>query len=319
MIRSTFGTDSTVPSGLIRSNSISPGTEVPGYSHSSLSGLKIWITGAGGFVGNAIVQSASAYGRDYTVSALTRREIDLTDFEAVSARFRQDNPDFVIHTAAMARSPDCQANPTLARKINVDATAHLAELAQDVGFIFFSTDLVFDGRKGNYIETDEPNPLSVYAETKLAAEKVIIQNPRHTVVRCSLVAGASPKGNHSFNEELRGAWKAGKTTKLFHDEYRTPIHVDVVTRAIWEIVARKHAGLFHLAGAEKFSRMQLGELVAARHPELTPRMESRSLREYQGPPRPADASLNCAKLQSLVSFKLAGLNEWLEQHPDAEF
>ncbi|MDB6056751.1 MAG: putative dTDP-4-dehydrorhamnose reductase [Verrucomicrobiales bacterium] len=277
--------------------------------------ISVWVTGEGGFVGNAIVRSA----RDSNVISLTRREIDLTDFHAVSARFRQDKPDFIIHTAAMARSPDCQANPTLSRKINVAATAHLAGLAQNIGFIFFSTDLVFDGKKGNYVETDEPNPLSVYAETKVAAEQIILRNPQHTVVRCSLVFGASPKGNHSFNEDLRAAWNAGKTTKLFHDEYRTPIHVDLVARAIWEIVAQKHSGLFHLAGAEKFSRLQLGELVAARYPELTPRIESCSLREYQGPPRPRDASLNCAKLQSLVSFKLAGLNEWLEQHPDAGF
>jgi dTDP-4-dehydrorhamnose reductase len=166
----------------------------------------------------------------------------------------------------MARSPDCQANPSLARKINTDATAHLADLAHDIGFVFFSTDMVFDGRKGNYVETDATNPLSIYAETKLAAEHIISRNARHTIVRCSLVAGTSPKGNHSFNEDLTAAWKAGKTTKLFYDEYRTPIAAPIAARAIWEMVARNLTGLYHLAGAEKFSRVQLGELVAARHP-----------------------------------------------------
>ncbi|MGZ4961142.1 MAG: SDR family oxidoreductase [Limisphaerales bacterium] len=279
----------------------------------------VWVTGAGGFVGNAIVQSAPIYAPGSTIFAITRDQLDLTDFAAVTSRFRRDKPDFVIHCAAMARSPDCQANPALARKINIDASAHLADLARDVGFIFFSTDLVFDGRKGNYVETDAPNPLSVYAETKLAAEKIILQNPLHAVVRCSLIGGASPKRNHSFNEDLRAAWQTGKTTKLFYDEYRTPIPAPIAARAILEIATRNRTGLFHLAGAEKFSRVQLGELVASRHPELTARIESCSLREYQGPPRPADASLNCAKLQNLLSFKLAGLNEWLEQHPDAEF
>lgn len=245
--------------------------------------------------------------------------LDLTDLNAVSKRFRKDKPDVIIHCAAMSRSPDCQANPTLARKINTDATVHLADLAKNSAFIFLSTDLVFDGRKGNYVETDPPNPLSIYGETKLAAEKIVSRNPRHTIVRCSLVAGASPKGNHSFNEELRAQWKAGKTTKLFHDEYRTPIPAPIAARAIWEIVAKNLTGLYHLAGAEKFSRVQLGELVAARHPELTPHIEPCSLREYQGPPRPADASLNCTKLQNLLSFKLVGLNEWLKQQPDAEF
>ena len=279
----------------------------------------VWVTGAGGFIGNAIVAAARTYAPDTKRIPLTRREIDLTDFNAVSDRFRKDKPDVVIHCAAMARNPDCQANPTLARKINTDATAHLANLAENAAFVFFSTDLVFDGRKGNYIETDAPNPLSVYAETKLAAENIVKNHPRHTIVRCSLVAGASPKRNHSFNEELLAAWQAGKTTKLFYDEYRTPIPAPIAARAIWEILTKNLTGLFHMAGAEKLSRLQLGELIAARHPELTPRIEPCSLREYQGPPRPADASLNCAKLQNLVSFKLAGLNEWLEQHPDADF
>lgn len=280
--------------------------------------MKVWVTGANGFIGNAVVEASRVYAPDVKIVALARRDVELADFDSVFEKFRCDKPDVIIHCAAMARSTDCQANPSLARKINTDATAHLAAVAQDVGFIFLSTDMVFDGRKGNYVETDTPNPLSIYAETKLAAEQIVSRNPRHTIVRCSLVAGRSPKGSHSFNEDLQAAWKAGKTAKLFHDEYRTPIPAPVAARAIWEIVTLNLTGLFHLAGAEKFSRVQLGELVAARHPELTPRIEPCSLREYQGPPRPADASLNCAKLQNLLSFKLEGLNEWLEQHSDAD-
>lgn len=279
----------------------------------------VWVTGAGGFIGNAVVEAARHYAANTRIVPLTRRDVDLANFAAVSQRFRNDSPDVVIHCAAMSRSPDCQANPALARKINTDVTAHLTSLAENIAFVFLSTDLAFDGRKGNYIETDASNPLSIYAETKVAAEQIVLRNPRHTVVRCALVGGASPKGNHSFNEDLCAAWKAGKITKLFHDEYRTPIPVAIAARAIWEIVSRNLTGLFHLAGAEKFSRAQLGELVAARHPELTPRIEPCSLREYQGPPRPADVSLNCTKLQNLLSFKLAGLNEWLKQHPDARF
>jgi dTDP-4-dehydrorhamnose reductase len=217
----------------------------------------------------------------------------------------------------MARSVACHADPSGARKINIDATAHLAELASDTALVLFSSDLVFDGRKGNYVETDEANPLSVYAQTKLAAEKIVLANPRHTVVRCSLIAGVSPKGIHSFNEELVAAWKSGKTTKLFYDEFRTPIAAPLVARAVWEIATCGLTGLFHLAGAEKLSRVQIGELIAARHPEVVARIEPCSLREYQGPPRPADCSLNCAKLQNLLSFSLAGLNDWLQQHPDA--
>src|SRR5207253_846467 len=103
----------------------------------------------------------------------------------------------------------------LAKRVNVDATAHLVQLAGDIPLIFFSTDLVFDGTKGNYLETDPPNPLSMYAETKAAAEQIVRRNPRHCIVRISLTGGISRTGNRGFNEEMKNAWRQGKFLNLF--------------------------------------------------------------------------------------------------------
>lgn len=219
----------------------------------------------------------------------------------------------------MSRSPDCQANPQLARRINVDATAVLAELARDIPFVFFSSDLVFDGRAGNYDETAEVNPLSVYAETKVAAENIVLANPRHTVIRTSLNGGTSPTGDRGLNEQMRQAWQAGQTLKLFTDEFRCPIPAVVTAQAIWELVNNGATGLFHIAGAERLSRVQMGCLIAARWPQLNPMIEANSRKEYQGAPRPADTSLNCAKAQKLLSFPLPGLTAWLRERPNELF
>jgi dTDP-4-dehydrorhamnose reductase len=245
--------------------------------------------------------------------------LDLTDFSAVERRFRADSPRLIIHCAALSKSPDCQAHPAQARRINVEATAHLAALAGEVGFIFFSTDLVFDGKKGNYGESDAVNPLSVYGETKAAAEEIVLRNPRHTVVRTSLNSGATPKGNSAYNEQMRQSWREGKSVKLFMDEFRCPIAAAVTARAVWELAASRQAGLYHLAGAERMSRLQIGQLLATRHPELAGRIESCSLREYRGEPRPADTSLNCGKIQALLTFRLPGLTQWLRDHPEDVF
>jgi len=102
----------------------------------------------------------------------------------------------------------------------VEVTRLLAELAADVSFLFISTDLVFDGKRGWYDESSPVSPLTVYAETKVEAEQIVLQNPRHTVIRTSLNGGTSPAGNRGFNEELRRAWEAGKPTRLFVDEFR---------------------------------------------------------------------------------------------------
>jgi dTDP-4-dehydrorhamnose reductase len=207
----------------------------------------------------------------------------------------------------------------LARKLNVEVTRHLAELASGIPLIFFSTDLVFDGRKGNYVESDPVNPLSVYAKTKVAAEQIVLRNPKHTVVRTSLNGGVSPAGDRGFNEELRRAWRAGKTLNLFTDEFRSPIPAKIAARGVWELVSKNQPGLYHLAGSERLSRWQVGQLIAARWPQLNPRIEPGSRKEYQDAPRPPDTSLNCAKIQKLLSFSLPGLTEWLKANHDELF
>ncbi len=279
----------------------------------------VWITGAGGLIGNYLVQSASRHAADSRVIGLTRAQLDLTDFKAVREYFRTHKPQLVIHCAALSRSPVCQESPALARKLNVEATACLAELAAAIPFVFFSSDLVFDGRKGNYVESDAPHPWSVYAETKVAAEQIVLANPRHTVVRTSLNGGTSPTGDRAFNEEMRRAWQAGKTLQLFVDEFRCPLPAIVTARAIWELVAQHKPGLYHLAGSERLSRWQMGQLIAARWPQLNPRLEPAARKDYSGPPRPPDTSLNCAKIQGLLSFRLPGLGEWVKANPNEVF
>lgn len=279
----------------------------------------VWITGAGGLIGDHLVQTAPAFAPQWQARGLTRPQLDLLDFDAVRTSFRAQQPAAIIHCAAMSKSPDCQANPALAHQINVEATALLAELAADIPLIFFSSDLVFDGQKGNYVETDPVGPLSVYPETKVAAERIVLANPRHTVIRTSLNGGISPRGDSGFNEQLRRAWKLGQSPKLFLDEFRCPIPAEVTARATWELLSCGATGLLHVAGAERLSRAQIGRLLAARCPELNPKFEVGSRRDFSGPPRAPDTSLNCAKAQASLSFPLPGFASWLAAHPEVEF
>lgn len=251
--------------------------------------------------------------------ALTRDRLDLADSAAVRAEFRRQRPGLVIHCAALSKSPECEAKPALARQLNVEVTALLAGLAAEIPLFFLSTDLVFDGRAGNYDESAAVNPLSVYAETKVAAEQVLRANPRHTVIRTSLNGGVSPTGDRGFNEQMRRAWQAGQTLRLFTDEFRSPIAAEVTARAIWELAGQGATGLYHIAGRERLSRWEIGELLAARWPHLEPVIEATSLKEYASAPRAPDTSLNCAKAQALLSFRLPGLAEWLAAHPEETF
>jgi len=212
---------------------------------------RIWITGAGGLIGNYLVQTAAMFAGQFEAVGLTRARLDLADFSAARREFRLQKPEAVIHCAALSRSPQCQADPALARRLNVEVTAVLAEAAAEIPFVFLSSDLVFDGNEGDYDESAPVNPLSVYAETKAAAEQIVLCNPRHFVIRTSLNGGTSPTGDRGFNENLRRAWEAGQTLSLFTDEFRSPISAEATARGVWELLLLNRPGVYHLAGGEK--------------------------------------------------------------------
>ena len=279
-----------------------------------------WITGAGGLIGNYLVHTASKFAPKWRVRALTRDQLDVLDFMAVRREFQKDRPQLIIHCAAVTSVAGAQKDPDLARRLNVEVTRLLAELAAEIPFVFFSTDLVFDGRKGNYVEADTPNPLHLYGETKAAAEEIVLRNPRHLVVRTSINGGISPSGNRSFNEQLRRSLQqAGQGMKLFTDEFRSPIPAVETARAVWELAGRNYAGIFHVAGAERLSRWQIGQLLLKRWPETKTRIEPALAGDFPGPPRAPDTSLDISKAQSILSAPLPGLGEWLVANPGENF
>lgn len=275
----------------------------------------VWITGANGLIGNYLVQTAPKFASHWRVRALTRADFDLLDFAAARHEFAKDKPQLIIHCAAISTVGEAQKNPAFTRRVNVEITKLLAELSSEIPFVFFSTDLVFDGRKGNYTETDTPNPLHVYGETKVAAEEIVLKNPRHLVVRTSLNYGASRAGNRSFNEQLRLALQTGQGMTLFTDEFRSPIPAVETARAVWELAAKNCAGVYHVAGAEKLSRWETGQMLMKRWPKAKTKLVSGSAKDFCGPPRALDTSLDISKSQNVLSAPLPGLTEWLAAQP----
>ncbi|MDO9119331.1 MAG: SDR family oxidoreductase [Nitrospira sp.] len=271
----------------------------------------VWITGAGGLVGSYLLRTADRWAPHWDVRGLTRQDVDLTDEMAVRRLWQEHQPVAVIHCAAISRPAVCEQDPGLARKVNVDATAFLVSLAGDRPLLFFSSDQVFDGRQGWYVETDRINPINRYGETKAAAEEIVLGNPRHTVIRLALTAGTSATGDRSFVEDMRRSAGRDQRLTLFTDEFRSPVPAGAVARVIWELVAQKPSGLYHLGGAERLSRMEIGEALAVSYPELASRLQPGSVAAYHGPSRPPDLSMRCEKLQRLLSFPIPGFRSWL--------
>jgi dTDP-4-dehydrorhamnose reductase len=270
------------------------------------------ITGAAGSIGQYVVRSASRWAPNWEVHGLTRADLDLTDFNAVEQTWQSIKPAAVIHCAALSRTKECEQDPQLAHRVNVEATAHLAHLSKEIPFIFLSSGEVFDGQQGWYREEDEVNPINVYGKTKLQAERLVLQNPSHTVVRIVLTAATSQNGDRSFVEDMCRAAKSRNNVTLYADEYRCPLPAGAIARALWELTSQLVSGLYHLGGRERLSRWEMGQALLPWYPELQGHLVQGSARSHPGAPRPADLSLSCEKIQAHLSFPIPGFRSWLE-------
>lgn len=280
---------------------------------------RIWVTGAGGLIGSNVLKRAVEDPLGCEWIGLTRDDLDLRDHESVRSRFQEESPMGLIHCAAIANTGYCEANAALAFQTNTEVTGMLSGLFAGRSMVFLSTDIVFDGLDGGYAEDSVCRPINVYGRTKRDAEKLVLQEPFHCVLRLSLNGGVSPTRNRGFNEILKRAFEDGDEVSLFEDEYRQPLPVPVTARIILTALRERWSGVFHLGGAERMSRYAIGELLLKRWRIPAARLVPTSLMDFTGGKRAPDTSMDCRKIQSCLDFPIPSLREWLQDHPEASF
>jgi dTDP-4-dehydrorhamnose reductase len=273
--------------------------------------MRLLVTGASGQLGAYLLREL--HGTDWQVTAwsgsragslfgVPLQPVDLADRTAVAVAFRDAQPQAVLHAAALSSVAACHHDPERAVQVNVAGTRHLVELAAaaQVRLLFVSTDLVFNGEKGNYTEADAPAPLSNYGKTKRAAEKAVLAVAGHLVVRVSLLIGPSLIGKESFFDQQVKSLRAGLPVNLFDDEWRTPLPYPTAAQALCALAASSVAGLLHLGGGERLSRVAMGRRLA-RVLQVDPSVivAGSRLAAPAAEPRPADTSLDSTRWRTL--------------------
>ena len=230
---------------------------------------KLLITGGSGFVGGNLVQlaknrfevHATFFRNDIPIDNVVKHRVDNYLKNSGEELFEKVKPDIIIHTAALSNPDFCETHPEFTNRINRDFTRELCQVAKKNGarFIFTSTDLVFDGTRGNYFESDPVNPINYYAQSKAEAEREIMgMNGNYVIARVALVYGISLTDNHTFFERMLNQLQAGGEITLFDDQFRSPILVNNLAEALLELAEHDFTGIIHLSGGERISRWEFG-------------------------------------------------------------
>ncbi len=230
------------------------------------------------------------------------REVDVGDAGAVGALMSEIRPDLVVHTAALADIDACERDPQTAWRSNVLGTANVAKEAERIGarLVHMSTSNVFDGEKGDYVESDPMAGTSVYSKTKIASEVEALACRSTVIIRTSLVLGFPKTTGRSFLSAAITTLREGRPLALPSYEMRSPIDVWTISSCMMELGEMTDIGIYHIAGIERLSRYEMGLKIADKvgcdRSLVIPVKDSVPGRA----PRPRDSSLNTSKARSTL-------------------
>jgi dTDP-4-dehydrorhamnose reductase len=270
------------------------------------------ITGASGLLGHYLCRY---FATDYKVTALYHRtpltdlvgdlsgvaavQADLSEPRSLQAVLKQHQPDILIHAAGLTSVDLCEENPAMAKLLNVEMTQRLLEsLNPATRLIHLSTDHLFSGEQSLYNEKSPTQPLNVYAQTKLSAEKLLSSYENAVVIRTNFYGGRSPS-KKSFSNWVYDALKANQTLPVFDDVYYSPISVCGLAENIEKLISSELRGIYNVVGSERLSKFEFANRLA-RFFDLNPNLIVRSqiLSASLRASRPRDMSLSIEKIKS---------------------
>lgn len=255
-----------------------------------------------------------------TASAPELERVDALEPASVAALLESWQPARVVNCLALARVRECERDAVRASRINAEFPAELARWCRRRGarLVHVSTDMVFGAAPappGGFDEDAPPAPLGAYGATKAAGERAVLGAcPGAIVVRLPLLYGDSGGRGLGASDSLLAAIAAGERPGLFADEWRTPLAADDAARALLELARSDEAGILHVAGPERVSRLQLGLAVLVGRglpPAEIGRLVRARRRAQAGsdPPRPEDTSLDARRALRLLRTRPSGLRD----------
>lgn len=285
-----------------------------------MTGRGVVILGASGLIGSHLfrvgqARGAPVVGTCYRQCVPGLQALDVTDPSTVAALLRTLRPELIFFPAANPNVDLCETDPLATRRVNVEPVRTVAELASELRSIvvFYSSDYVFDGHAGPYVESDIPNPLSQYGQQKLDAENLLrsILPNKHLILRVTVVYGWERQGKN-FVARLVRTLREGSAVRVPADQVGSPTLVDDVAEASWVLAEQGARGTLHLAGPDLVDRFTFAQQAARVFGLDAGLIEPVSTAELgQVAPRPLRAGMISDCAETLLNRRLVGIAEGL--------
>jgi len=266
--------------------------------------MKIVVFGASGLLGSAVLAELDSAGNE--VLAPSHAEMDITNEKKLSSYLTGLKPKLVINCVGFNYVDECESKAELAFKVNGEAVGNLARITSSIKALFFhiSSDYIFSGEKDDeYLEEDEPKPLSVYVESKLLGEKLTQEfADKFCIIRTSWLFGL---GRDNFISKIVKRWKKGESEfKIVSDQQGKPTYSLDLARVIRLAVEHSLTGIYHFCNQGKVSRYQLAkevfEIIGER-PKIIPI----SAEQYGAiAKRPKNSALSTKKIENALKLKI---------------
>ena len=287
--------------------------------------MKLLITGASGLYGSklakmALSQNFDVYSCDVQELSVYGKfmKVDISDKRLVDESFLEIKPDVVVHAATLTDVDKCETNKGLAWKINVDGTKNIVDAAkkQQAFLVYISTDYVFSGDKGQYKETDKPEPINYYGYTKLKAEELVENgSDSYCIARPSVIYGSTPAaGKVNFVLWVIDKLRKGERIKIVDDQWNSPTLNTSLAEMTLEVIDRRLTGIFHLCGATRINRLNFAQSIAKTFDLDSGLIDPVKSSDFTWPAkRPMDSSLDVSKAQQLLKAKPCELDFALDR------
>ena len=266
----------------------------------------ILINGAYGQLGEACIKNLKLHFNIISAGRHTSDEgvqLDITDAATTEKVLAEIRPDLILNLAAMTNVDGCETNPKMAEAINVGGVKNLCKNFEG-HFIQISTDYVFDGTDGPYEEDDETNPISVYGQTKLAADKWLTNNhPKVTIFRANVVYGYTKRTKASFVKWVVDSLSDGKPIRVVDDQWNNPTWTESIATVIKVLIEKEALGLYHYGDKEYMNRYEFAHLIAKVFDLDTSLISPISTADLKQPaPRPLKSGLKTEKIESALGI-----------------